>query len=255
MGREIKRVPVDFDWPKDKVWHGYLQPESLRELPCPAGDECANGVTTARAWVDKVCYLLLMLNDDRNDQARGRPLHPYFDSIPRPYLDSHGSSAREIRPSADIQEFGEGLAGRGNRRFGHDAVDHWVATKKVIAAAGLNPETWGICPSCKGHATIEAYEGQRADQEAWTETEPPEGDGWQLWETVSEGSHISPVFADAEGLARWLTTPAACWGAMRTPMSIEAARGFVGAGWAPSMIADDSGLHDGATFVGERARD
>jgi hypothetical protein len=23
MGREIKRVPLDFDWPLDKVWHGF----------------------------------------------------------------------------------------------------------------------------------------------------------------------------------------------------------------------------------------
>jgi hypothetical protein len=32
----------------------------------------------------------------------------------------------------------------------------------------------------------------------------PEGDGWQMWETVSEGSPISPVFATPEELARWL---------------------------------------------------
>lgn len=36
--------------------------------------------------------------------------------------------------------------------------------------------------------------------------EPPGGEGWQLWETVSEGSPISPVFGSPEELARWLTT-------------------------------------------------
>lgn len=24
MGREVRRVPVDFDWPINKVWKGYL---------------------------------------------------------------------------------------------------------------------------------------------------------------------------------------------------------------------------------------
>lgn len=38
MGREIKRVPVDFDWPTYEVWHGFLMPESLRETQCTVCD-------------------------------------------------------------------------------------------------------------------------------------------------------------------------------------------------------------------------
>jgi len=34
--------------------------------------------------------------------------------------------------------------------------------------------------------------------------EPPVGNGFQLWESVSEGSPISPVFESAEKLCRWL---------------------------------------------------
>jgi hypothetical protein len=34
MGREIKRVPLDFDWPLDKVWAGFLRPERLSEEQC-----------------------------------------------------------------------------------------------------------------------------------------------------------------------------------------------------------------------------
>ncbi len=37
----------------------------------------------------------------------------------------------------------------------------------------------------------------------WQPTEPPTGEGYQLWETVSEGSPISPVFASTEALAAW----------------------------------------------------
>lgn len=34
MSREVKRVPLDFDWPLKKVWSGYLMPDSLQ------GDTC-----------------------------------------------------------------------------------------------------------------------------------------------------------------------------------------------------------------------
>jgi len=38
----------------------------------------------------------------------------------------------------------------------------------------------------------------------WKPTEPPAGPGWQLWETVTEGSPITPVFATQEGLVQHL---------------------------------------------------
>jgi hypothetical protein len=89
--------------------------------------------------------------------------------------------------------------GREYRMIGHAGSDRWKATKTIIKAAGL-PENWGTCAICNGHAIhpddIEA-------SEAWEETEPPEGDGWQLWETTSEGSPVSPVFATPEELANW----------------------------------------------------
>jgi hypothetical protein len=224
-------------------------PDSLHEAPCPAGDACFNGETAARAWVGELAHLALMLDDDRRDQSRGRPMHPYFASIPHP------GYTLDVRPSEDIAEFGAGLAGREAGLLGHDSVNRWRAHEAFITAAGLNPKVWGICPDCDGHGTVEAYEGQRADAEAWEPTEPPTGDGWQLWETVSEGSPVSPVFNDAEGLAQWLTTPAGgeMAGPSRRPMTIEQARGFVGVGWAPSGVINAGGVHDGASYVGTEA--
>jgi len=37
--------------------------------------------------------------------------------------------------------------------------------------------------------------------------DPPTGEGWQLWETVSEGSPLTPVCATAEELARYCADP------------------------------------------------
>ena len=38
MGREIKRVALDFDWPTDKVWQGYLNPHFEKKQSCSACD-------------------------------------------------------------------------------------------------------------------------------------------------------------------------------------------------------------------------
>jgi hypothetical protein len=198
MGREVRRVPLDFDWPQGETWSGYVMPESLEEKTC--GD-CVNGSTAARAWVEHMAHLCLMLDDDRRSQAMGRPLHPYLQDI--------GHYSRDGRPSADIAEFGTGLAGREGGPVGHDAIDRWRATEKLITAAGLDPDVWGICPTCAGHGSVEVYPGQRAEAEAWEPSDPPTGDGWQMWQTTSEGSPMSPVFATPEELARWLAVTGA----------------------------------------------
>lgn len=259
MSREVKRVPLDFDAPFDAVWHGYVRPDQLDEDPCPnAGTRCVNGSTAARAWVEQLVQLLLML-DDAGLHRRRQTMHPYFDSVPRPYVFVDDDGRRVLRcaefPTPDIAEFGTGLAGRPAGLLGHDAIDRWRAEKKIVEAAGLDPDTWGICPACGGHGGVEAYEGQRGEAEAWQATEPPTGEGWQLWEKVTEGSPLSPVFADAEGLAQWLTTEdgGRAAGPSGQPMTITAARAFVDEGWAPTGIVNAGGVHDGVAYVGSNA--
>lgn len=239
MGREIKRVPVDFDWPMNKVWDGFLMPASLSLPNCPDCD--GHGTTTALRWVIASAHMLLMLDDDLNDQARGRDMHPYFRDY---YTTAHGT-----RPSPEIRELGTGLAGREAGFLGHDAIDGWTAAKKIIAAAGLDPETWGYCQGCDGSGTT-ATPDQRAAADAWEPSDPPTGDGWQLWETVSEGSPISPVFAEREGLIDWLCSAAYNWG-VSTPLTREQAEHFTDLGWAPSFTASAAtGVVPGEQFAG-----
>jgi hypothetical protein len=57
--------------------------------------------------------------------------------------------------------------------------------------------------------------------------------GWQMYQTVSEGSPVSPVFATKDELAQWLSSPAAG----REQCSPEAARKFTEDGWAPSFVS------------------
>ena len=91
MGRELKRVPLDFDWPLHKIWYGYLINQ------CFDGNDC-------------------------------------------------------------------------------DDCKHYAKLKN------LKFKDYG-CPDF--------------------EFDPPKGDGYQLWETTSEGSPISPVFKTIEALAKY----------------------------------------------------
>lgn len=166
--------------------------------PCPAGDDCVAGSTAAGEWLDCIVRLLMMTGED----AMRPDLHPWLSDLPhRP----------DRRPSPDAAELTGGLAGRPPRApFGHDSSDSWVASQAIVKAAGLDPGTWGVCPGCEGRA--------RHPDDApgdWEPTEPPMGEGWQLWETTSEGSPASPVFATAEELADWCAGNASPFGSMR----------------------------------------
>ncbi len=80
-------------------------------------------------------------------------------------------------------------------------------------------------------------------------SEPPEGEGWQLWETVSEGSPVSPVFESAEQLADWMSHPdrETRWVPKPTAMA------FIEAGWAPTFVSTAAtGLVSGVEATGMR---
>lgn len=238
MSREVKRVPLDFDAALRKTWPGFLRPDELDLPTCP--DCGGRGSTQAAEWLSAIAMLLLQLGEDQDAQHRGRPLHPYLSTL---------MNAPAGRPSADAVELSTGLAGRGPGFMGHDAIDRWHATTAIAKAAGL-PDTWGQCPTCDAEGHVATAE-QKAAHDAWMKTDPPTGEGWQLWETVSEGSPISPVFDSAEALAEWMTTNHCT---VSGPVStFDAALRFVRAGWAPSMMSSaKTGLVSGVEFIGRR---
>ncbi len=103
MGREVKRVPLDFDYPQGKVWYGY-------QIGF-CNDEYEEGCERCREFA----------------RVMGIPMKTY--------------GYEDIKP----------------------------------------------CPDWRKHYKVD----------------PPTGEGYQLWETTSEGSPVSPVFKAAEDLAAW----------------------------------------------------
>lgn len=298
MGREIRRVPLNFDWPLDKVWEGFLSPDKFDETPCP---DCKNGYSPQAEnlydlWYGKIPFDPASTGSEpwRHDTPaiRARAERNIVDA-PDYYGSGEGAIVREAQRLADhfnsgwlhhlSQDDVDALVSAGRLKdlthtwsradgkqekdppvtptaaqvnewslsgFGHDAINASVAIRARCEREGSDD----TCPTCKGHGGIEKYEGQRAEAEAWEPTDPPKGGGCQLWETVTEGSPISPVFATAEELARWMSSPAYTWGAVKTDAdrpSYETALSFITAGWAPSFIASpQTGVVSGVEWVG-----
>lgn len=84
--------------------------------------------------------------------------------------------------------------------FGFGGSEKYAVVLKILKLAGL-PEKWGWCPVCNGEE-IDPSVKEKYDN--WKSYEPPTGDGYQCWETTSEGSPISPVFKTLDELCEWL---------------------------------------------------
>jgi hypothetical protein len=294
MGREVRRVPLDFDHPLNEVWPGFLR-ESREFPPCtdccwgrnetlmdrlfptskpgaPTGmtreayaidstfypHQIGGPMAEALAWCDKIGQAEV----DMLVAERRIGFHTHWDRIelPEPWEMDTGHPIRyrferNDRPAPTAAEV-NAANGRGGGPFQdghHDAISRWLLVKHRCALLGI--ET--TCPTCKGRECIaaeEEWDAEEAASEAWKPIDPPEGDGWQLWETVSEGSPISPVLDSAEALAQWMTeNKCTVDGPMR---SYEAALAFVRAGWAPSFMAtSEHGVEDGTSFIARTSLD
>lgn len=296
MGCEVRRVPLDFDWPLNKVWEGFLSPDRFDEDKCP---DCESGYSPEAQnlydlWYGKIPFDPTSTGSTpwRHDTPaiRARAERNIADA-PDYYGRGEAAIAREAQRLADhfnngwlhhidqddvdalieagrlydlthVVVPGEGwkpkdppvhpTAAEVNEwslsGFGHDGINASVVIRARCEREGIDD----TCPTCKGHGSVEKYEGQRAEAEAWESTDPPKGEGWQLWETVSEGSPVSPVFATADELAGWMSDPGR--GDRWVPPA--AAAKFIADGWAPSFVGSPAtGLVSGVEWVGHHADD
>ena len=127
--------------------------------------------------------------------------------------------------------------------LGHDSINNWVVIKAECKRLGVSD----TCAHCGGEGEIWPSPEAKQAAEDWKPIQPPKGDGYQIWETVSEGSPISPVFSTPEDLARHMATTS--WGA-DTGTSVEQWLAFIcGPGWAPSMVMHNGILESGVQAV------
>lgn len=295
MSREIKRVPLDFDWPLNERWQGYLMPEKFGENACP---DCKNGYSPRAQHLFDQWYGNAPFDPASTGSALLTPDTPAVRAVaernvanaPEYYGAGEAAIVKEARRLISYwngmwlhhlaQEDVDALvAAERLMDFTHrwDPETRWTKIEPPVVPTAEQVNEWSlrgmghdginagtviqarceregvdqICATCHGHGSLEAYEGQRAEAEAWERTDPPEGTGYQLWETVSEGSPITPVFATPEELAHHMV--ANRWKSQENTMAstFDVAMRFIDAGWAPSgVFTPEHGVEGGVEFVG-----
>jgi hypothetical protein len=279
MGRQLRRVALDFKWPHNKVWKGFINPHYDKCHKCDDCDGTGYSPEAYKMYQQWWGYIPF------DPASRGSPLWTPNDAPIREFAE------RQVEQSPDYYGRGEAAIVREGRRISalwnnqwmhhmsqadvdalfaadamHEYTHTWVKGKGYVlkdplpdlTAAAVNAFTlryrgslgsWqfhvaiaecarmGVshtCAVCNGQGNAwESPEDEKLADE-WKAEEPPAGPGYQLWETVSEGSPISPVFERPEDLARWL---------VNHPHGIDEGTTFeqwmtfiCGDGWAPSAI-------------------
>lgn len=282
MGREVKRVAIDFDWPLNKTWTGYLNPyyehqkecsfckgsggsvhanelrdkwyghvpfspemngstpftPDMPEILAKAKWNCRESSASVEREAIRLCEILNrswshhLNDDDVKALVDGERLH----DLTHDFTPGEGWKKKDpfVIPTAD-QVNRWSISG-----FGHDCINQWVVCKSVLERLGLPSE----CEHCKGEGSVWESDEAKSLGEAWESYEPPYGEGWQMWETTSEGSPISPVLASPEELASWLASNgASAFGSLTA--TYDGWLNMIMQGWAPSAASNNGELMSG----------
>jgi hypothetical protein len=295
MGREVHRVPLDFNWPMHKKWEGYVNPYYDKMMPCAAcggtgynkvgkflsdswyrhmaqemfgaffGDNILSAWSRPQleraGWSSSVCD-----NIEMAQRFEFTTLTHWSDKLVQEEIDTlveegrlhdltstwsaeDGWQRKEDIPNPTPDE----VAVWGSRGFGHDAINQHICVEARAKRFGITDLT---CKECNGSGEYWSNPEDKVAAEAWERSDPPEGEGWQMWETTSEGSPVSPVFAAPEELARWLAdTEASTFGSMTADYETWL-KMIKGSGWAMSMASSsETGLVSGVEAVAELTED
>lgn len=146
-----------------------------------------------------------------------------------------------------------------------DAASEW----KEAFAAWERGERPSYCSEDSKHLEYWEWENSPPTREYYRPWKDDEATWFQLWETVSEGTPVTPPFATKEELADHLAEHGDAWDQERcndpgscrlfglTPgkpgWGKKKAYAFVmGDGWAPSMVAVGGQVMSGVDFVASR---
>lgn len=284
MGREVKRVALDFQWPLNDVWRGYINPHAGPDTcrACGGDGYAPEANKLANQWYGRLAHFSPELTGSepftkttpeilalaRRSYSGEAVLHEadrlvrIFNSQWCHHLDADDVAAlvkaerlvdftHDWTPDKGWQPKDPPVVPTPRqvnlwslRGFGHDAINRGVCVEAKCERLG-HPL---YCSSCEGDGHIWFSAAAKELYEAWEEEEPPAGEGWQMWETTSEGSPISPVCESPEALARWLhRNGASAFGG--DTATYEQWLAMIDVGSAPSMVGGAEGLQSGVAAV------
>jgi len=237
MGRKLKRVPLNFAWPQGRIWSGYLNP--IKSTPCTRCDGngrspqvqylydkwygqhaepdwvwCDKAHTrrwNRNAWHNNLTEedVQALLEADRLwDFTRVPRTEEQRAIVEQRLKDGHNSwlpfSNGYTPTPEEINEWNK-------QGLGHDSLNaHFV-----IEAKAKKRGYPLVCNVCLGEGCLWASPAEKIAHEDWEPTEPPIGEGYQLWETTTEGSPDSPVFVSLDELCIWCAENATTFGSYK----------------------------------------
>lgn len=279
MGRVVKRVEIDFEWPMNVVWQGFINPHY---------DEC-----TTCSHCDGMGYSAFgrKFHERWHGSVPFRPEDNGSTPIPFSHPEIMAFATRQILRSPEYYGSGDSAVNREAKRlaelynarmechlnqrdldillsdpdglgscFTHARDENGemaprtalqkltleeyqsivigslmarVNYSPILAARANERGESEFCLECAGNGSVWSSDEARIRSNEWKQEEPPEGEGWQLWETVSEGSPVSPVFSTPEALAAWLTGRP---GINSGTTEDQWLKFITGPGWAPSFV-------------------
>lgn len=237
MGREVRRVPLDFNWPLNKAWSGFINEyyEYRRECPfCEGSGQNPETKAISDDWYAFEDRSRQWCHSITQDEVEALIKEKRLSDLTHTWSKENGWQPKDppYVPTADeVNEW-------SRKGFGHDAINCWICVETRAKRLGV----WGHCEYCKGYGDLWLSPEYEKKYDAWEATDPPEGRGWQLWETVSEGSPITPVFATPEALAKWLSNDNNKYG---EGLSYDTWLKFIlDHGWAPFAPYEDTKIEE-----------
>jgi len=221
MGRELKRVALDFEWEIGKLWSGYVNPHEIHKCK-----EC-DGL----GWSREYNVLKDKWYTGNNPQWKPNPFREgsrYDSDSWENNLEQEDVEAllKENRlwdftrvPINDEQKeiVAKKIADGGNswlpfdngykptakevndwnlKAMGHDSLNCSIVIQARLKKQGKSH----LCQKCNGTGKNWQHPKAKSLYKNWKSYDPPKGDGFQLWTTTSEGSPMTPVFRTLEEL-------------------------------------------------------
>ena len=319
MGREVKRVALDFDWPLRQTWEGYINPH-YTATKCTACD--GKGWSPEYKALEALWYGNAPFKPEDNGSTPYLPTHPPIRQraekntrqSPGPYTLNYQSTEdafesavqrearrlcrlyngqwglhlnqmdvdvlieddrlwdftrvprtpEQIQAHEEYRKNGGGYwmpesngyrptaqevndwAISGGVMQGHDAINAYLVIKARCQREGMP----FLCTTCNGECRFWPSPEAKELYDNWEKVEPPAGEGWQMWETVSGGSPISPVCQSPEALASWLSENEKSSFGFSKPTYFQWLA-MIHAGWSPSLVIDSDGVKSGVQAVAE----
>lgn len=234
MGRTLKRVPIDFNWPIGQIWKGYVNPyQPVKCRTCDGSGYSAEAKELSdkwygwggEEWIDqgngrRYNNLAWQYHLDEDDVAALLEHDRLWDFTRRPINDEQEEIVRKKMASGENSwlPFNNGYKPTpdevnewAKQGMGHDSLNRGYVVEAKCKRLGV-PYTCGVCDG-DGHIWQTDEIEELANK--WEDFEPPKGKGFQLWETTSEGSPTSPVFKTLDDLCEWAEKNATTFGSFK----------------------------------------